>query len=101
MSDSLPEFAEGMPNVERHPADHNPTDVGNAQRLVARHGSDLRFCWPWNRWLVWDDQRWAIDETGEAVRRMKETIAALAADIDEIDDEEQQKVLRRHVLASE
>ena len=29
------------------------TDMGNAKRLVRRHGIDLRFCYDWNQWLVW------------------------------------------------
>jgi len=44
------------------------TDVGAAERLVRRHGEDLRFCHPWNKWLVWDGRRWALDQTA-AVNR--------------------------------
>jgi putative DNA primase/helicase len=54
----------------------NLTDVGNARRLVKRHGAELHFVHPWNSWLVWDGKRWAIDQTGEVVRRVKETQAA-------------------------
>ena len=53
------------------------TDLRNARRIVQRHGEDLRFIFPWKTWLVWDGQRWAEDKTGEAVRRVKETIGAL------------------------
>src|SRR5262245_10695237 len=56
---------------------HHLTDLGNARRVVERHGADLRHCHPWKKWLTWDGQRWAEDETGEVVRRMKETQAAL------------------------
>ena len=34
------------------------TDVGNAKRLVALHGDDLRYCFPKNAWVGWDDVRW-------------------------------------------
>ena len=37
------------------------TDIGNAQRLVSRHGQDLRYCYPWGKWLIYDGQRWAKD----------------------------------------
>jgi putative DNA primase/helicase len=49
------------------------TDLGNARRLVERHGHDLRYCHPWKTWLVWDDRLWAEDTTAEAVRRVKDT----------------------------
>src|SRR5438874_889922 len=29
----------------------NPTDLGNAERLVSRHGENLRYCHPWKKWL--------------------------------------------------
>jgi putative DNA primase/helicase len=55
----------------------HPSDLGNAQRVVARHGHDLRYVHPWKTWLVWDGRRWAQDTTAEAVRRVKDTQAAL------------------------
>ena len=39
------------------------TDVGNAERLVARHGDDLRYVAAMNAWLVWDEHRWRPDDT--------------------------------------
>ena len=56
------------------------TDRGNAQRLVERHGRDLRYCHPWGKWLVWDGQRWKIDDTGEVMRRAKGTASAIYAE---------------------
>lgn len=49
------------------------TDIGNAERLVCRHGDDIRFCHPWKKWLVWDGQRFQIDATAEILRRAKDT----------------------------
>jgi putative DNA primase/helicase len=53
--------------------DFHLTDRGNAQRVVAQHGKDLRFCHPWKRWLVFDGRRWAQDATAEAAWRVKRT----------------------------
>jgi putative DNA primase/helicase len=53
------------------------TDLGNARRLVAQHGTDLRYIHPWKTWLVWDGRRWAEDTTGEVVRRVKQAQAEL------------------------
>jgi putative DNA primase/helicase len=52
----------------------NCTDLGNAQRLMARHGHDLRYSHMSNTWYVWDGIRWAPDHTGEAQRRAKDTV---------------------------
>ncbi len=54
------------------------TDLGNAERLVARHGNDLRFCQTLGGWLCWDGKRWRLDVTGEADRRAKATARAIA-----------------------
>lgn len=53
------------------------TDWGNARRLVARHGQDLRFCHPWKSWLVWDEHHWQRDTTAEIERRAKDTVRAM------------------------
>jgi putative DNA primase/helicase len=34
------------------------TDMGNAQRLVARHGQDVRWCDAMGRWFRWTGVRW-------------------------------------------
>ena len=50
---------------------HN--DHGNACRLIALYGEDLRYCYPLKKWLVWDG-RWAADAIGHAKRLAKETM---------------------------
>lgn len=35
------------------------TDLGNAERLMRRHGQDLRYVPAWKLWLRWDGKRWA------------------------------------------
>lgn len=44
------------------------SDLGNAHRLLDRHGRDLYHCGPLG-WHVWTGQCWAPDETGEVFRR--------------------------------
>jgi hypothetical protein len=45
------------------------TDLGNGERLVARHGTDFRYCHPWKKPLVWDGARWSIDQTATSFAR--------------------------------
>lgn len=65
------------------------TELGNAKRLVSRHGQDIRYCTQWHKWLVWERTQWIVDETGEIDRKAKETVrsiyeeAAVTTDTDE------------------
>lgn len=59
------------------------TDVGNAKRLVDRHGTDLRFLPEEGTWKVWSPERsrWVPDVGGvEVRRRARETVAAMESE---------------------
>ncbi len=81
--------------------DFHLTDVGNAQRLVARHGKDLRYCHPWKKWLVWDGTRWRKDSTAEVVRRAKETVRSIYAEAAKTEDSKIRQQLANHAKSSE
>ena len=53
------------------------TDMGNAIRLVKRHGLDLHHCHSWHKWLVWNQSQWQEDAVAAATYRAKEMIASL------------------------
>ena len=77
------------------------TDLGNARRLVARHGENLRFVATWNQWLVWDGTRWRRDATGEVYRLAKETVAAIYLEAAETQDSDRRKEIAKWSLRSE
>ena len=77
------------------------TDVGNALRLVQRHGQDLRYSYPESKWYAWDGTRWARDETGEVHRRAKQTIRAIYSEAAEAADAERRHKLATHAMRSE
>lgn len=53
------------------------TDLGNAERFVARHKTDVLFCADIG-WLCWDGKRWAASGAGETVMlRVHETARAI------------------------
>jgi putative DNA primase/helicase len=80
---------------------HRPlTDLGNAERLVARHGRDLRYV-PGLDWRVWDGQRWRADADGEVVRRMAETVRAMPKESALEQGDEASAAFARHLLRSE
>lgn len=50
-------------------------DHGNYERLVALYGDDLRYLPTMKKWFCWDGHRWASDNSGQARRLAKATIA--------------------------
>jgi putative DNA primase/helicase len=79
----------------------NRTDLGNAARLVHRHGRNLRYCWLWGKWLVWDGKRWVKDDTGEVYRLAKEAVASIYQEAAAALDDELRKALAKHAMRSE
>jgi putative DNA primase/helicase len=79
----------------------NTTDMGNAERLVARHGSDIRYCEKLNKWFVWDGRRWAIDDTGEVTRRAKDTVRSIYKEASDNEEDSKRQELAKHARASE
>ncbi len=77
------------------------TDYGNAERLVANHGDDIRFCHVWKKWFHWDGMRWAIDETGEVVRLAKATVRRIYHEAGKIEDKTSRKATARWAWESE
>ena len=64
--------------IRREGRNTHLTDLGNARRMIAAHGADLRYCPAWRDWFVWDEARWARDVSLEVVRRAKATVPSAA-----------------------
>ncbi len=77
------------------------TDLGNAKRLVARHGRILRYVFPWKKWLIYDGTRWKKDDSGEIFRLAKDTVAAMYVEAAQADDTEDRKRIAAHAARSE
>jgi putative DNA primase/helicase len=63
--------------AEGPPAEEHLTDLGNAGRMIRRHGQDLRYCQPWRKWVCWTGSRWRIDDTLVATCCAKSVAAEL------------------------
>ena len=78
---------------EATPADpdvsfHKLTDTGNAERLILRHGENLKHLTESDLWYLWTGSHWTQDRTDEVARLAKETIReALPAEAKQCDDE--------------
>lgn len=58
------------------------TDLGNAERLVAQHGADLRFCAARDLWYAFDGAIWVPQHTKnhlEVERRAAQTVRSIPA----------------------
>ncbi len=51
------------------------TELGNAERLVASHGDEIRYVAAWGQWLRWDGTRWATDHDAVAVGDLAADVA--------------------------
>ena len=77
------------------------TDVGNAQRLVAKFGKDLRYCPPWRKWLIWNGARWKVDKTGDIFLKAKKTIRDFQRAAWNIQDDDKRHSAIKHGIRSE
>ena len=69
------------------------TDLGNSERLVARYGGELRYCFDFGKWLCWDGVRWAIDRDGAALDKAKATARTMLAEAATLGDREDSRKL--------
>ncbi len=83
------------------------TDLGNARRLVRLHGCDLRYCFDFKKWFVWDSRRWRLDSMGETLRRAKNAVGSIYSEAREADGKLREQLAKwaitseadRHILA--
>lgn len=83
------------------PARFNTTDLGNAERFVYRHGRDVRYCYPWGKWLVWTGARWERDEAGRVFKMAKDTVRGIYGEASAAEDDDRRKALAKHAASSE
>jgi putative DNA primase/helicase len=74
------------------------TDLGNAKRLVARFGADIRFVPERKCWIVWDGTRWRIDSDGEIMRRAKQVTVEMLREAVNIEDSDKRDRQVKHAL---
>jgi P4 family phage/plasmid primase-like protien len=76
------------------------TDSANSKRFARKFGNSIRWCDQWDKWLVWDGRRWAVDKTRAIDALAKKYAHGLWTDIGniistgEIDDK-----FRRELIA--
>ncbi len=77
------------------------TDLGNARRLVNRHGKNIRYIPEWRKWMAWEDGRWKIDSDGAIMRLAKETVEAIYLEALGLPSTEERDALLSHAIRSQ
>jgi putative DNA primase/helicase len=71
------------------------TELGNANRFLYHHGTDVRHCHLWGKWLIWDGKRWDVDVTGKALDLASENANTILFDLDHAtgDKDERKRII--------
>jgi putative DNA primase/helicase len=85
---------------ETHPLDLH-TDLGNARRLVKRHGKNIRFIPEWKKWIVWNGSHWKIDNDGAAMRLAKDTVETMYEEAFKTAVNSERDALLKHAIKSQ
>lgn len=82
-------------DIDGKPMRFHLTDLGNAERMAATYGADLRYVSLWGRWTVWDSRRWEIDETGGSLAQQMahETVRSMQRQAADLSDPDERKAL--------
>jgi putative DNA primase/helicase len=83
------------------PGTYGTTDLGNAERLVARHGQDILYCHPGKSWFWWDGAHWKPDDAGVVMTLAKETVRSIYAEANDAEEKETRESLAQHAVRSE
>ncbi len=81
--------------IDRYPIRRGLTDAGNAERLMDRYGGILRYCPQWGKWLIWNGNRWVLDESGQIMSYAIQTARFIAEEVKEDDDKGLIKAIRK------
>ena len=85
------------------PPEESPllSDVGNAQRLVRLFGTEVKYCFPWKKWIIWTGKKWEKDNKGQIVQRAKHTVRSLYHEAGNIENDGERRRVAAHALKSE
>lgn len=98
----LRRIARSISTKEPAMAEEHLTDLGNARRFIMGYEQSVRSVMTNRRpWLLWDDQRWTPDTTGEVERMAKQTVRRIYNEASKIQDEDKRDAVLKHASRSE
>src|SRR5574341_285359 len=87
-----------LPTTTPTPGAYKLDDIGNGERLIARHGRKLRYVKEWG-WLVWNGQYWEPDR-GQVAAWAKETARSIYAEAAACEDSQIGAAIGKHAKTS-
>jgi putative DNA primase/helicase len=100
--DRLPPSRNGHtpePSTDKEPRSFALSDMGNAERLAAQHGTSIRIVDGLPH--TYDARRWQRDRTGSLMRYAKQTVRDIYPEAAAIENEDERRALIKHALKSE
>jgi putative DNA primase/helicase len=97
----LPQSNSNNDNIDSELAHYALSDLGNAERFLARHSSNLKYCSAWGKWFVWDGTRWFEDETGLITQMGAATVRCILDEAETLpvpESEDEKKSSKRNQL---
>lgn len=93
-------YAKYAPRERKVPTENfNLTDYGNAERLVARVGPDIRHTFE-QGWYIWNG-KWDLDKTNRMVAFAKDTVRDICLEASQCQDDELRPKIISHAKRSE
>lgn len=77
------------------------SDIGNANRLIALHGDDFRWCSREKVWYVWDGKKWNEDGEVRLIKFTEDVVTQLLKEAMEEKDPDKRAKLAKHAIASQ
>ena len=77
------------------------SDLGNAERLAHHYADQLKYCHPWNKWVVWDGKKWSEDDTGIINQLAKKTVRKIYDEAKQSEDDNKRQAIAKHAISSE
>jgi P4 family phage/plasmid primase-like protien len=91
------EGAAAPPNLIGFPL----TDSGNAERIVALFGHEIRYCTEMKSWFLWDGKRWAVDRSNVMRHKAMEMARLLYYQASQLAEGQRRTALDKHARAAE
>ncbi|HEX2875155.1 MAG TPA: phage/plasmid primase, P4 family [Polyangiaceae bacterium] len=101
MSEPIEKSDRGTGEVATLPGTFALTDLGNAERLVARYRDRIRYCAQRRKWLLWEGSRWRWDDTAAIERMAKATARKIYDEAGACSNDEQRSQIAKHARATE
>ena len=76
------------PSTPEHEPPLPLSDYTNALAFVHDHGTDVRYCEAWKKWLIWTGTHWSYKVQAPVLQKAKQTIKALLRHAAQLTDDE-------------